>query len=667
MPGVPGASRKIEVETDAPSPTQPDMIQLRRSLLFALPALLLSTLVSAGQLQPVTEAERTMTSVPEAPNAPAVVLFKKGTFSLLDEKTGRYSPSFTVEVRRKILTEEGKKYGEVLLFHSKQAKLQDLQGRTVLPDGREVPLPKDALFKRRLSRSEKVFTTSIAFPAVEVGAVLDYRYRIRGASIFYMEPWYFQEEVPTLFSQVSYEIPSQVTVRSYIWDPLKVGIEQGSTKTADGGRVWASGRNLPAIPDEPFAFPYEDLSSWYLLAPVLIKDPIKTTRLFETWATACELFSDEYEKALKKSAAAGRKAQEIAGPGDPRSKAEAVYRFVRDHIETEGLPGVGLQDGTTADSILAAKRGDYAGKALLLQAMLRAAGLQARAVWAADRESGLFATDFPNPRWFDRVLVAVDLDGRRVFLDPSDRSLAFGSLPPAVEGMPALLYDRTAPKIVKLPQTPYTENGRLAKVDLEIDGEGRVTGKGSLTLTGHHAWAKLHWEPSAEETVEAWKKWLEESYREHTVSDVRVRESVEERRVEVTWSLAQREEEVLGDEATLSPSLPLGPVKQHFHADPASRFSPVLFTFADRDEVELTVRWPEGWQPDKLPKEMRHDTAAGAMITTVEWADGARTLTYRRRFDIKHRELGKPQYPMIQALYTRVEKSDAEALVLLRK
>lgn len=643
------------------------MTQLRRSLLFALPALLLASLATAGNLRPVTETERRMTSVPEAPNAPAVVLYKRGKFTMIDERTGRFSPSFTIEVRRKILTEEGKKYGEALVFHSKQAKLQELEGRTVLPDGREVPLPKDAVFKRRLSRSEKVFTTSIAFPAVEVGAVLDYRYRIRGASIFAMDPWYFQEEVPTLFSEVVYEIPGVFTVRSYISDPLKLGIQQGSTKTEDGGRIWATGLNLPAIPDEPFSVPYQDMASWYLLAPVGFKSNIDPRRYFETWATTCELYAKEYEKALKKSAAAGRKVQELAGSGDPRAKAEAVYRFVRDQIETLNEPGVGLAEDTTADSVLTARRGDYAGKALLLHAMLKAAGLQSRVVWAADRDSGLFATDFPNPRWFDWVIVAVDLDGQRVFLDPSDRSLGFGHLPPYLEGMPALLYDRAAPEMVKLPQAAYTDSVRLAKVDLDLDAEGRVTGKGSLTLTGHHGWSYLHWKPSAEETVEAWKKWLEESYGGYTVSEVRVQESVDDRKVEVTWSLSQREEEVLGDETTLSPSLPLGPIKQRFQADPASRLSPILFAFADRDEVELTVRWPEGWQPEKLPKEMRHDTAAGAMLATVEWADGARTLTYRRRFDIKQREFAKAQYPMVQALYTRAEKNDAETLVMVRK
>jgi transglutaminase-like putative cysteine protease len=629
--------------------------------------LLLAALASAGDFAPVTQAELQMTSVPEAPNAPAVVLFKKGTFSLIDEKTGRFSPSFTIEVRRKILTEEGKKYGEAQVFHSKQAKLQDLQGRTVLPDGREVPLPKDSVFKRRLSRSDKLFTTSIAFPAVEVGAILDYRVRLRVFSLFAVEPWYFHEEVPTLYSEIMYDVPRLLTVRSYISDPLKAGIQQNSTRTPEGGRIWAWARNLPAVPDEPFSPPFEDLASWYLLAPVGIKAERNPVRLLETWATTCDLFGDEYDKALKKSTNAARRAQEIAGSGDARARAEALYRFVRDQIETGELPGVGLTEGTTADSVLAAKRGDSTGKALLLQAMLRAAGLPARAVWAGDRDSGRIPTDFPNPRWFDIVLVAVDLDGKRTFLDPSDRSLAFGRLAPYMEGMPALLYDRTAPELVTLPETPYTDNHRLARVDLELDNEGRITGKGSLTLTGHHAWDRLLWKPSAAEAVEAWQKRLEESYEGYTVSDVRVQESVEEEKVEVTWSLAQREEEVLGDEATLSPSLPLGPVKQPFHAEAASRVSPIVFDYADRDEVELTVRWPEGWQVDKLPKEVRHDTAAGAVVTTVEWPDGARSLTYRRRFDVKQRELGKQQYGMVQALFARAEKNDAETLVLLRK
>lgn len=80
---------------------------------------------------------------------------------------------------------------------------------------------------------------------------------------------------------------------------------------------------------------------------------------------------------------------------------------------------------------------------------------------------------------------------------------------------------------------------------------------------------------------------------------------MDDQRVELTWTLAQPEEEVLGDEVTFSPSLPLGPVTQPFPLPMAKRLSPILFRFADRDDLELTLRWPEGWQPETLPRRRR--------------------------------------------------------------
>ena len=107
----------------------------------------------------------------------------------------------------------------------------------MLADGREIPLPKDAVFKRRTSRSGKRFVSSIVFPGVEVGAVLDYKYRLRAVSLFSLEPWYFQEEVPTVYSEVVYDIPSVVTVRFLHFGPAQDGHPAGTPRrlwTADG-------------------------------------------------------------------------------------------------------------------------------------------------------------------------------------------------------------------------------------------------------------------------------------------------------------------------------------------------------------------------------------------------------------------------------------------------
>jgi transglutaminase-like putative cysteine protease len=644
------------------------MTRVHRLLPPAAFVLLAASPASAATFPEITAEERALAALPDQPNASAAVLFKKGRFTVIDPNSGRYNPTFVVQVRRKILTEEGKKYGEASLFHSRQVRLQNLEGRTVLPGGKVIPLPKDSIFRRRISKANKQFVTSIAFPSVEVGAILDYQYELRLPSAFLFEPWYFQEEVPTLRSEMVYEIPRELVVSSYLQDPLKVGIQQNTEKLINGWRIQAWGKNLPAVPLEPHGFPYADVASRYMLLATEVQDGMAGAMpLFKSWSTTCDLYAPGYEKALKKDGAAGKKARELAASGGKRERAEALYRFVRDEITTEEAPGVGLAEDTTPDSVLKARRGDYAAKALLLQSMLRAIDVPARLVWAAQRSSGLINMGFATPWWFDFVLVAAEIDGQRVFLDPSDRDLAFGRLAPGFEGMPALVFDKKNPEPVDLPVTSFEQNTRRATVEMDLDAEGRLTGKGSLTLAGHHAWSRLHWGEDAEKTVKAWKEWLDAEYKGFVVSDVRVAEAVDEQKIEVSWALAQREEDVLGDEVTLTPSRPLGPAEQPFPLPAARRVTPILFDFADRDDVELTLRWPEGWEPEALPNDAQALNAAGALQTSVTVDEAARRLTYKRRLEIKQRYVALPQYGIVQSLFTQAEKNDAQALVLVRR
>lgn len=54
--------------------------------------------------------------------------------------------------------------------------------------------------------------------------------------------------------------------------------------------------------------------------------------------------------------------------------------------------------------------------------------------------------------------MAAEIDGQRVFLDPSDRALGFGQLQASYEGTPAVLYDRKKP--VRVRTKILTEEGK---------------------------------------------------------------------------------------------------------------------------------------------------------------------------------------------------------------
>ena len=643
---------------------------LRRSfvpLLIRAASLALPSPAAAG-LEPITAEEKALTSVPGDPGASAVVLFRKAELSMGDPMQSDPASVLRVRIRRKILKEDGKKYGEVTIYHSQWTRLTGLKGRTVLPDGREVPLPDKAVFRRKTSASAKSYVTTLAFPTVEVGSILDYQYEIRFPSIFWLEPWYFQEEVPTLYSEIVYDIPGIVEFKSWLRDTMRTGIRSELQQTLKGNRVRAWGENLRAVPSEPYAIPFSDLASRFMLVPVKIHYPTEVVELFKDWASTCDLYHEDYEKARKKSKAAQAKARALtAGLTDRKEMARAVYRFVRDEIETDDVGGVGLEKNTTADSVLQSKRGDLMSKAVLLSAMLGAAGFEPRLVWVADRWNGTVDPQIANSWWFERALVLIEIDGQRVFLDPADRTMGFGRISPDLEGTPALIVDRKNPETITLPTSPFEQSSRQARIHFDLDAAGRLSGQGTLTFGGHHAWAEIY-PRSADEALKAWTDWLKERYPGFVVSEVKVQESVDDQRLDLTWKLAQPEEEVLGDEASLTPSLPLGPAVQPFKLPMTQRLSPILLRFADRDDLELTLSWPEGWKPEALPQAKKVEDAIGSVDVSVAVDPAGRTLTYRRRFDLRKSRLGESrEIVAIQKLYAELEKSDAQPLALAHR
>ena len=638
---------------------------------LALPALAGLPLGAAADFPPITDAERAITSVKGEPNAPVVVIFKKGEFLMMGygSNTGYQASTLRVQVRKKILTEEGKSNGEIVIGHSDSYRLQNFKGRTVLPDGQVVPIAADAKFVRKTSRSQRTFATAVAFPSVQVGAILDYQYDLRFDSIFLLEPWYFSEEVPVLSSEIVFKLPIDVRAQAWSRSTGQSRIQMSEAEASSQGysaKAWAE--NLPSVPDDPYGPPFEDLAAQALLLPSVIHNGYIHEPLMENWPATCKLLGDTYDEIRRRDGGVAKRAKEIAGTGTPRQQAEALYRFVRDKIENGPYIGVIAGADSSLAKILSEGRANRAERALLLQSMLKTVKVDSRLVWAGDRNRGAIDPQLASPTWFDTVLVVVELDGERIFLDPGDRTLAFGKLQPGYEGTPALIHDKKKPEQIVLSQTPFDQNLWRAEIELALDEQGRLAGTGQLLLTGQSAWDRTGWKPSEAETLKAWEEWLAGRFDDFRISDVKAVESVDERKVTVTWSLAQREEEVLGDEVTVSPSAPLGPRAQPFVQPVSARRSGVMFDYANREEVQLRLRWPEGWKVEGLPRPANVTSEAGALVLEADLKEGERTLVYTRRFDLTRRELNTAaEYEAVRFLFGEVEKRDAQPVFLVRK
>lgn len=624
----------------------------------------------AEEFPPISDQERALTSVSSEPNAPAVVLFRKAEFVVARFSVrGLLSSRLIVRERIKILTDSGKQWGEASIPHSSHVRLESFAGRTVLPDGRLLPVTAAAKFERKVSRRRGLSITAVAFPGVEVGAILDRRYELKLAT-YLLEPWYFADEIPVLFSEIVFKIPPEVVASPWSRDPFGIGLKTETVTTSRGTELRAWAENLPSVPDDPYGPPFGDLALKMMMVPRFYKSLYLYARMFESWPAICKAVEEEvYAKARRKNGGVPAQATSVAGSsGSALAKAQAVYRFVRDEIATEDEPGIFPKEGSSVQKILAERRGNSAEKALLLDEMLAAVGVDARLAWAGDRRRGQIDLELPNPDWFDRALVLVLIDGQVIALDPSDRALPFGKLQYGYEGTPAVVHDPFRPRQLVLAETRFEQNVKRAVLELALDAEGRLAGTGELVLTGHPAVERVAGQEDRQRTLDAWKKWLAERYRGFEVADVQLQELLDEWKVRLAWSLRQRDEDVLGDEISLTPSLPLGPVVQPFVQPADKRRSEVQFPYGFVEEVELRLRWPEGWKIESVPAAARQESPFGALAVEMEIKEAERTLAYRRRFEMRLWRLGIPQdYEAVRALFGAAETSDGQMLVVVRQ
>ena len=639
----------------------------RKVVVFLFFVLLVSTFGPAMTWPDIPANERALVEVPGSPNAAAVVLFREGRVFLAPDSRSSFIEIYS---RIKILTQEGVDYGSISLSSSDYMRVKNLEGRTHLPGGKVVDLPKDATFEKEYSDYYGSTIVSCAMPEVVEGAIIEYSYRTYFDSIFFPRMWFFQAEIPTLVSKVSFEIPHNIAFAPLVYKTLKsVQFEEESQETVSGGRLTYTAMNLPPVPDEPSRLPFRDLAYRAMLLPTSRRgnDGMKSS-LFDNWKNAVDVVwgyrSWGYAHFFGDTGSAKKQAKALV-TDSAEGTAKAIFRWVRDEIETEFYGDVWVGE-IAADEIIKERKGDSTEKALLLYVMLKAAKIDSEVVWVTPKTRNRVEQNIPNPTQFRRVLVLVEIGEKKVFLDPTDRTLAFGKLQPSMEGVPCLIVDKKKQEWSTTPTPAPDDSVREATLDLNIDEEGRVTGTGRLVLTGNHAWRRLGWRDTADESKTAWTEWIEDSYETFDIDEVDVSEMIEDQRVTVTWKMRQRDDDVVGDEVSLLPAAPLAVGSNPFTLAPNRRWTPLQLLFPDVDKVVMNLSWPEGWVLDGEPVLGQVENDAGSLSTSIEVDETERKATLTRALKIAKTEFfGAQAYSHLRNLYIAALENDAEELIVV--
>ncbi len=624
----------------------------------------------------ISKEDRALTRVEQDPDADAVVLLnvRNGKILRLADDTINVIDQ---QVRLKVLTERGKRYGEVEIRAGKYSRVSNIQARTVRPDGTIVPVAPDQIFEKVTLQvgSYKETAWVFHFPAVEPGAILDYRYDRHDNSIYFIDPFYFAGPEFTLRAKVTQAIPEDMGYASLcdlcpknqapVVTPWREGKAKGQLYTQEL-------KDVPGYRDELLMPPARDASPRMEMVLTNWKDHAewglsRQNRYFIDWPSVSLYASTYYQDVVKNGVSSLKPIVEgwMQGAADPQERMKSIYRHVQrdfrylDFINVQGR-------ARSIDVMLKDRVADNEDKAVLLMAALKTAGVDSYTVLVSGKNGGSLNPKFFSLTQFTHAIVAVPQPGGTYqFLDPTIAYAPFGFMPWKDSGAEALLLKGGQGEMITLPIKNELNVSRYrisvvprldGKADIEV--EGQLYGEDAQDLREELVPSS---ESARKEFLEAWvaKQRPAASLRSFSLEDL---EEVD-KPLRVKLSLEAPGLVTVADEAVLV----RGCVLSCIDSNPVSRAARQYPFYVDRgwnEDETVTVQAPSGMQAAQTPTSSVKSAVGTYTFSCSGQGDGSARCA--RQFVARRVRLPESEQTNLRAMFEKVVEADRTAVVFRR-
>jgi len=262
-----------------------------------------------------------MTSLPEAPGAPAIYLYRQVDRN--DQESHEYN-----YVRIKILTEEGRKNADVEIpFFKESGDVRGIKARTIRPDGSVANFDgkvyeKTVVKVKGLRYLAKTFT----LPDVQVGSIIEYHYTTTWDQYIYFREsvWILSDELFTRSAKFSLKSLSGYAMR-WSWPR---GLPTGTVPPKDDhGTIRLETKNIPAFQAEDFMPPPNELKFRVEFIYTQENDEKEPDKF---WKKEGKKLNDQVESFVGKRKAMEQAVAQIASPNDsPEAKVQKIYARVQ--------------------------------------------------------------------------------------------------------------------------------------------------------------------------------------------------------------------------------------------------------------------------------------------------------------------------------------------------
>lgn len=626
--------------------------------------------------------------------ASAVVLFDVGS-SEINFKNNDLLLETKRHTRIKIFNDDALDLADIAVdfrHEDPEQKILNVKGVSYCKDS------NGEMITSKLGRKEKFIekvTSSwskykFSIPNVQAGCIIEYEYKMITEYIFDFPNWFFQREIPTVWSEFNTKIPEfykflSVT-RGYHEYSIKEEIpynEQITLRPSSGPRTQAGERNMGRNLNRELKYELEGLKNKYIMAdlPAIKNEPFMRAKVdylahlrFElaaidmpnslletvipTWSELVDYFDEyrNYGDRLKGSKTLKNVANSITK--DIKSNLDkmiAIYDHVQKTIEWDERHR--LYTRKSLEEVYKEGNGHSSAINFVLIQLLREAGFEAYPVLVSTTGNGEIIGLFPEATQFNSTITYVAIDGQYYLLDPKNRSRPYNILPFNVLGSNGLMV--YTDQLVWLPVDQIVKNSSFKNITVTIDQDS-IRANINTQLKGLYAvdMDELH---KKEDFSDALTKKYFGTNPVYNISDLTIHSNEVLEGYDIDFKITRKgtsDNSIFYFNPMIMDRLGSNPFKLE------NRTYPIDYDYPFDESIVMTINIPEGWTIDELPQPVlyRLPGRSGEFRRIIR-ADGNQiSMNYRLKID-KIRFMPE-EYEVLKGMYDQMVSSLAERIVL---
>ncbi len=581
----------------------------------------------------VSKEELLEKSNPLDSSANATVLYENKKVAVKYNSTDGFQLITEIFKRIKLYNKDGFDYAteEIFLYknNSNEEKVSSLKAYTysiINGEIKETKLKKDGVFEDEYSENYDQY--KFTMPAIQEGAVIEYKYKIISPFLSTIDRVYLQYEIPIKKIEVQIQTPEYFNYKKFSTGYLPINLKESSfndkiiftSKTRSGGGFSSVTKtsysrdavehkvnvnkvtsvDVPAFKEEPFSGNKENYISSLSYELSYVKYPNEPIDYRSTtWEDVTKTIfkNSNFGGELKKTTYYKEDIDKlIEGETDQIKKISLIYNFVKQKMSWNKKRSVITNKGVK--KAYKEGTGNAAEINLMLTSILAYARIDANpvVVSTSDRLINLF----PTLNGFNYVITRVKLADNSVFyLDATDKYGMPNILPDRVmRGIGRVIAKNGTSQLVNFrPQKP---SQNLYNVQCEVNPEGVVQGKFNIRRLNYnaHAYRETNGALSEDSKIER----LQKRYGLSEIENYEVK-GVKEYGKGVTERCSftlDDQAEVIENELFLSPLLFLRDKENVFKSD--SREYPVDFGHGFSNVYRINIKIPDGYQVVESPE-----------------------------------------------------------------